>query len=122
MAKAITRLRKRAKDGDQGWPRATLAFYGPDNKKATKAVLGIFLHEGAEGTIHRFFSEEKDIRFRIDIQEDILARLREHEVRSLVMVEKIFGCPREEGKDYPLGEKCPQCHYWATHDRYSALD
>jgi hypothetical protein len=38
------------------------------------------------------------------------------------MVEKIFGCPHEEGIDYPEGEKCPYCPYWATHDRYSALE
>jgi hypothetical protein len=119
MPKPITCLRDKAKQGDQGFPRATLAFYGPDNKKATKAVLGISLKEGDEPNIHRYFSEEKDVRFRIDIQEDVLARLREHEVRSLIMMEKIFGCPHEEGIDYPEGEKCPKCPYWATHDRYS---
>lgn len=122
MATYITQLRKKAKGGDQGFPRATLAFYGPDDKKATKAVLGIFLREGDEGTIHRYFSEEKDVRYKTDIQEDVLARLREHEVRTLIMVEKIFGCPHEEGIDYPEGEKCPKCPYWATHDRYSALE
>lgn len=121
MPKPITILRKKSKAGDLGFPRATLAFYGPDDKRATKAVLGIFLREGDEGIIHRYFDEEKDVRYSIKTQEDVLARIREHGVRSLIMVETIFGCPHEEGKDYPEGEKCPQCPFWRDHDRYAAL-
>jgi len=119
MSKPITSLRKKAKLGDQGFPRATLAFYGPDDKTATKAVLGIFLHDGDEGTIHRYFSEDKDVRFKIDVQEDVLARLREHQVRTLVMREKLLGCPHEEGVDYPEGEVCPKCPYWKDRDRFA---
>lgn len=119
MSKPITILRKKAKLGDLGFPRATLAFYGPDDRKATKAVLGIFLREGDEVTIHRYFSEEKDIRFKIDIQEDVLARLREHEVRTLILREEIFGCPHEEGVDYPVGESCPRCLFWKGRDRFA---
>ncbi len=122
MPKLITLLRKKAKAGDQGFPHATLAFYGPDDKKATKAVLGIFLREGDEGTIYRYFSENRDIRFKIDVQEDALARLREHEVRTPIMVEKIFGRPHEEGIDYPEGEACPKCPFWKGRDRYDALE
>lgn len=119
--KPITQLRKKAQARKADYPRASLAFYGPDGKKATKAVLGIFLHEDDEGTIYKFFSEEKDIRYKIDIQETILARLKEHGVQSLNMIEKIFGCPHEEGIDYPEGEPCPQCPYWNGRDRYAAI-
>lgn len=122
MAKPITILRKKAKAGDQGYPRATLAFYGPDNKRASKAVLGIFPNEGVEAMIHRYFEEEKDVRFSVSTQEDILARMREHGVRSLVMREAIFGCPHEEGIDYPKGESCPQCPYWKDRDRTEDWD
>src|SRR6267142_2572122 len=117
--KPITQLRKKSKLGNQGFPQATLAFYGPDNKTATKAVLGIFLREGEESILFRFFSEDKDVRFKIDVQQSILARLREHEVRSLIMVEKVFGCPHEEGIDYPKGEACPRCPFWKDRDRYA---
>ena len=119
--KPITLLRKKAALGEQGPPRATVAFYGPDDKRATKAVLGIFLRDGENPTLYRYFDETKDVRFKIDIQRSILARLKEHEVRSLIMVEKIFGCPHEEGIDYPEGEACPQCPFWKGRDRYSAL-
>ena len=119
MPKPISILRKRSKQGDRGFPRATLAFYGPDDKHASKAVLGIFLRDGYEGIIHRYFSDDADARYEIDIQENILARLREHGVHSLIMMEKIFGCPHEEGIDYPQGASCPQCPFWKDRDRFA---
>ena len=48
MMKPITWLRKFAKRGNQGYPVATLAFYGPDDKKASKAVLGIILSKDSK--------------------------------------------------------------------------
>ena len=54
----------------------------------TKAVLGIFLYEHDEGTVLRYINEEKVVRYRINVQDDIIARLREHEVRTLVTLEK----------------------------------
>jgi hypothetical protein len=120
--KPITQLRKMAKSGNQGFPQATLAFYGPDDERATKAVLGIFLREGEESTLYRYFSEDKDIRFKIDVQESILAQIKEHEVRSLIMMEAVFGCPHEEGIDYPEGEACPQCPFWKGRDRYAGIE
>ena len=120
MAKPITRLRRLAKRGDAGLPRTTLAFYGPDNTSASKAVLGIFLRDDSEAIIHRYFSDDTDARYKVDIQESVLARLREHEVRSLIMMEEIFGCPHEEGVDYPEGEPCPQCPFWKGRDRFAA--
>ncbi len=123
MPKPITILRKKSRAGDQGLPRATLAFYGPDDKRATKAVLGIFLaDDDEEGIVHRYTEENKDVRFDVETQESILARIREHEVRSLIMVEKVFGCPHEEGIDYPEGESFPECPFWKDRDRYEALD
>jgi hypothetical protein len=119
MPKPITILRKKAKAGAQGLPKATLAFYGPDNKRASKAVLGIFLRDDDDVILHKYFDDEKDVRFSIKIQEDILARIREHEVRTLIMREGIFGCPHEEGIDYPDGEECHKCPFWKGRDRYA---
>jgi hypothetical protein len=36
-----------------------------------------------------------------------------------VVADRIVGCPHEEGIDYPDGEKCPECPFWATRDRWS---
>ena len=110
-----------ASQGNKGFPRATLAYYGPDDKQATKVVLSIFLKDGDEPTLYRFFSQDNDARYQIDIQQSILARLQEHKVRSLVMIEKIFGCPHAEGKDYPVGEACPQCPFWNGRDRFAGI-
>ena len=122
MRKFITRLRKKTKAGNRGFPVATLALYGPDDKRATKAVLGIFLRDGDKGTIHRYFDEEKDLRFKLGLEEDVLIRLREHGVRSLMMVEKIFGRPHDEDVDYPKGGDCPRCPFWKSRDRYAASE
>lgn len=34
-------LEKKARKGFKGYPAATVAFYGPDNRKATKIAVGI---------------------------------------------------------------------------------
>ena len=40
-------------------------------------------------------------------------------VKTVVLADRIIGCPHEEGVDYPSGEKCPECPFWATRDRWS---
>jgi hypothetical protein len=34
-------LKKKAKRGIQGYPVGTIAYYGPDNRRASKAAVGI---------------------------------------------------------------------------------
>jgi hypothetical protein len=41
-------LLKKARKGKKGYPVATIASYGPDNTRASKAVCSIFECEGAE--------------------------------------------------------------------------
>ena len=117
--KPITWLRKFADRGDQGHPVATLAFYGPDDKKASKAVLGIFASQGAEPQLHKWFAEslDMDLRYNIKLQNTWIEIIRREGVRSLSMMEEINGCPHEEGVDYPLGEVCPTCPFWAHRRR-----
>jgi len=43
-----TPLKKKARRGFRGYPVATVAFYGPDNTRATKVAVGIVPGEGAE--------------------------------------------------------------------------
>ena len=119
--KPITILRRRAKQGDQGYPMASIAFYGPDDKRATKAVLGIIGHEDAEPHLYKWFADSKDVRYDTSTQRAILAKIQEHSIVSVIMSENLFGCPHEEGKDYPDGETCPQCLYWKDKDRYANI-
>ncbi len=112
-------LAKKARRGFRGYPVATIAFYGPDNTRASKVAIGIVRAEGAEPEMTRLFSDEGDIRKDMEIAEEILKLLTLHGVKSVAVTEGIFGCPHEEGKDYPDGEVCPQCPYWAHRDRFT---
>ncbi len=122
MAIAIFELKNLAKRAHRGYPVATVAFYGPDNNIATKAVLGIIPFESAEPLLFKYFNSECDIRRDNQVAASILARIREHQAASVVMSEKLFGCPHQEGIDYPAGSTCPQCPYWAAHDRFENIE
>ena len=50
---------------------------------------------------------------------EIATFLRKYEAQSVAMAKGILGCPHEEGIDYPLGESCPNCPYWAGRDRWA---
>ena len=111
-------LNRKAKRGFRGFPLATVALYGPDNKRASKIALGIVLHEGAEPMMERFFSDG-DIRYDAAVQDEILKSIQSHGAKSVVLTDGIIGCPHEEGIDYPEGQSCPRCPFWAGRDRFT---
>lgn len=115
-----SQLAKRAKRGFRGYPLATIAFYGPTAERASKVVVGVIAREGGPADIlEKWHSEERDLRHDDEIGHEISEFLREHQVMSVVMADRIIGCPHEEGIDYPDGESCPQCLYWRGRDRWS---
>jgi hypothetical protein len=105
----------------RGYPVATIAFYGPNDKLATKVAVSVILTENNEPDIlNRWFSEgDLDVRQDLAIGEQILAFLKPYAPRSTVVADRIIGCPHEEGTDYPEGASCPQCPYWAGRDRFT---
>ena len=112
-------MAKRAKKGFRGYPVGTLAFYGPDDRRATKLVASIVEREGKEPSVmKKWLSEEEDVRNDIEIVEEAAGFLKRHGARSVVMPDRIIGCPHEEGIDYE-GKTCPECPFWAIHDRWS---
>lgn len=113
-------LQKKAQAGFRGYPIATLACYGPNDKFASKVAVGIILEEEGEvAFMQRWFSQAEDVRTDPAIGQQIVDFISRHRVRSVVMTDRIIGCPHEEGIDYPLGESCPQCPYWAHRDRWT---
>jgi len=99
---------------------ATVALYGPTATLATKIAVGIVAARGSPpDPLERWFSEGIDIRYNAAIGKEILAFLRQHQVLSLGLTERIIGCPHEEGIDYPDGEACPLCPFWAGRDRFT---
>jgi len=116
----VKSLRKKAKRGFRAYPVATIAYYGPDDKRASKVAVGILEEEdGPVTAMERWFSDEGDVRADHSILRDILEFVKRHGAQSVVMADRIIGCPHEEGVDYPEGEKCSQCPFWATRDRWS---
>ncbi|MCP4625648.1 MAG: hypothetical protein GY850_19340 [bacterium] len=113
------RLKKFINKGFRGYPIATIAYYGPDDKNATKVAVGIVPAENAEPSIlERWFNENFDIRKDRKTNEEIIAFIKENAAKSVVMADRIMGCPHEEGVDYPDGSKCPKCSFWAIRDRF----
>ncbi len=61
------------------------------------------------------FSEPRD---DIRVTEEVLAFITEAGAKSVVMTDRIIGCPHEEGIDYE-GATCPACPFWAGRDRWT---
>ena len=114
-ARARKRLSKRAKKGFRGWPVATVALYGPDDTRATKLTGAIMPAEDAEATdLRRWFSKEQtDIRDDTGVAEGVLAFITEAGAKSVVMTDRIIGCPHEEGIDHE-DATCPACRLGGT--------
>jgi len=113
-------LGRRVKQGFRGYPAATIAFYGPTAELATKVVVGIFKQENGDADpLEKWFSQNSDIRSNEEVGEELIAFIKLHEVKSVVVTDGIIGCPHEEGIDYPEGKSCPECPYWAGRDRWT---
>ena len=91
-----------------------------DDSTATKLTVGIVPAEDAEATdLRRWFSKEQtDIRDDIRVTEQVLALITEAGAKSVVMTDRIIGCPHEEGIDYE-GATRPACPFWAGRDRWT---
>jgi len=113
-------LKKKANKGFRGYPVATVAYYGPDDKTASKVSVGIILAEGSEPAyMERWRLEQGDVRIDLEINKQIMEFIGKYPVRSVVITDRIIGCPHEEGIDYPDGDSCPKCSYWAHRDRWT---
>lgn len=113
-------LLRRARRGFSGYPVATVAYYGPDDRFASKVAVGIVPGEG-EGVaaLESWHSEGADVRDDHTINQEIVAFIDRHGARTVAMTEGPIGCPHQEGIDYPEGESCPECPYWAGRDRWT---
>lgn len=115
-------LGKKAKRSTGRFPVGTVAFYGPDDRRATKVVAAVILAPDTEpAELRRWIVETGDVRRDRAILAEVVAFLRAHGVESVSMPDRIIGCPHEEAIDYPQGEPCPRCPFWAGRDRWAGV-
>jgi hypothetical protein len=113
-------LDRNAQKGFRGYPVATIALYGPTADFASKIVVAIVRDEGSDpDPLERWFSEDVDVRNNPTVGEKVLTFLKQHAVSSVIVTDGLIGCPHEEGIDYPEGQSCPKCPYWAGRDRFT---
>jgi hypothetical protein len=118
----LERLKKRASKGARGYPVASVAFYGPTDSFASKVVVGITATEGAEvHPLERWYSPEQDARKNPELMKTVLRFLETNGVKSVVLPDRLLGCPHEEGNEYPEGGQCPHCPYWHNRNRFTGL-
>ena len=118
--KVLWPLTKRSNRGFRGYPLATVAFYGRDDRRASKVAVGILTAEDADvSELERWFSDDHDVRDDVDIVSAMQRFIDQHAARTVIVADRIVGCPHEEGIDYPEGQKCPDCPFWASRDRWS---
>ncbi len=102
------------------YPAATIAFYGPDDKHATKVVVAIIpAAEADPDPLQKWVSGLTDVRSDDRIENEIQAFLKEHGVKSTFITDGIIGCPHESGMDYPEGTNCPSCSFWSNRNRFT---
>ncbi len=112
-------LTKKGKKGFLGYPMATIAHYGPTDKKATKLVVAILEQENVDPEHLKKWFSENDIRHEFQVYEEAMEFIKEHEAKSVSMMDRIIGCPHEEGIDYPEGQSCPECPFWKGRNRWT---
>ena len=103
----------KAKRGVANYPVGTVAFYGPDDRRASKIAASVMVarESAAPSEMRRWFSETGDLRTDDAVLAEVALFLQEHGVSSIAMINGIIGCPHEEGIDYPEGGPCPQCPF-----------
>ena len=105
---------------EEQFPIGTVAFYGPDDKRATKVAVGIVTRPDSDPVVmKRWVSATTDIRENLKVADEIEAFLKEHGVKRIATAPVVIGCPHEEGLDYPEGEKCPFCPFWRNRNRFT---
>ena len=93
------------------FPLATVAYYGPDDKTATKVAVGIIMEPGGECVdIKRWL--RRNVDKNAQVWKEIHEFISEYPIKSVVVAEGILGCPHEEGLDFPVGGDCPLCSFW----------
>ncbi len=103
--------------------RGVIVHYGPDNQVATKVVVSILESFNSDFVdMKKWFSEPEsgDIRNNQKVLQETVDFLKLYDLKDVTALDRICGCPHEEGIDYPENESCPVCPFWANRDRWNS--
>jgi hypothetical protein len=103
------------------FPAALIAAYGPDNTRAAKLVVSIIQRASdiEPSAMRTWTTETTDARSDPQVAAEVAAFTAACRTKQSWDGDRIIGCPHQEGIDYPMGRKCPQCPFWAGIDRFT---
>ena len=108
-------LERRAQGGFQGYPLGIIAFYGHDDKVASKAVIGIIQKAGGSPeNIRKWIFDKGDLRKDVPSLKELFRYIEAHNVVSVALTPGIYYCPHEPGIDFPEGGACMRCPFWSN--------
>lgn len=93
------------------FPVATVTFYGPANGVSTKVAVGVIPREGGPvAEMRKWYGDS--VRDDPVLVAEVKAFVDAKAVRTMLVTRSNFGCPHEEGEDFPDGAQCPLCPDW----------
>jgi len=92
--------------GFRGYPIGRVAYYGPNDKKATKAVAAMIRNYVEEVSVMRKWMSSDAIHDG-KVREEISVFLGEDGVKSVTVTESPIGCIHEEDIDFLGGKLSP---------------
>ena len=108
-------LERRARKGFQGYPLGIIAFYGYNDKVASKAVIGIVTSAGGTPeSIREWDFPEGDLRKDVPSIKELFRYIEAHNVVSVALTPGIYYCPHRPGIDFPQGGTCTHCPFWSN--------
>ncbi len=108
-------LERRAQKGFVGYPLGIIAFYGYNDKVASKAVIGIVKEAGGSPeNIKKWVFDKGDLRKDAATIKELFRYIEAHQVLSVALTPGIYYCPHEPGMDFPEGGACSHCAFWSN--------
>ena len=113
-------LFKKARHGWRGGPIASIALYGPDDKRATAMAVALLAHKDDEPREMRRWHADGDVRNDADVLAELKLFFLDNPVKTVVFPNVMVGCPHQPGVDFE-GDECPKCTFWKGRDRLAAV-
>ncbi|MGB1263355.1 MAG: hypothetical protein ACPG52_10620 [Cognaticolwellia sp.] len=85
LDKSTKRIAKKVKQGFQGYPQITLAYFGKSESCATQVVVSFVLEEGASAQEEKFASEN-DVRKDETIQTTLVKIIERADAKTVIEV------------------------------------